>query len=281
MKLTRPSDVVALLERLRFRPSRILGQNFLIDGNILDILLRAADIGADDQILEVGPGLGIVTGPLLQRAARVVAIEKDDRLHAHLASTFSDQPHLDLIHADALAVDLNALLSSGVNKLVANLPYAIASRLLVELSESPCRPTRMVATVQQEVGERLTAGPGTKEIGVLSVLLQYRYDVRVVKTISERCFFPRPQIRSAIVQLDAHTRPGAKDHLAFKSLVKHAFSRRRKQLGSLLPSLPGICIGRDQAHDLLSGLDINPTARPETLAIADWIRLADAIFSNP
>ena len=138
----------------------------------------------------------------------------------------------------------------------------------------------MVATVQQEVGERLAAGPGTKDVGVLSVLMQYRYDVRVVKTISERCFFPRPQIRSAIVQMDTHDRPGAADHGTFKSLVKHAFSRRRKQLGSLLPSVPGGRIGRDQAHEVLCGIDIDPTARPETLAISDWIRLADVVFST-
>ena len=275
MKLTRPSDVVALLERLDFRPSRVLGQNFLIDGNILEILLRSGDVGPADQVLEVGPGLGIVTGPLLQRAARVVAIEKDDRLHGHLAGTFADQPALELIHADALSVDLEAILGSGVNKLVANLPYGIASRLLVELAESANRPERMVATVQQEVAERLTATPGTKAFGVLSVLVQYRYRARLVKLISENCFYPRPKIRSGIVQMEAHGRPGASDDQGFKTLVKHAFSRRRKQLGSLLPSMPGARIGRPQAQALIAEAGLDPTARPETLAVEDWIRLAD------
>ena len=182
-----------------------------------------------------------------------------------------------MIHADALSVDLDTLLGRGVNRMVANLPYSIASRLLVELSESAHRPTRMVATVQQEVAARLAAGPGGKDYGVISVLMQYRYDVRMLKTISEACFFPRPQIKSAIVRMDAHDRPGASNNLAFKTLVKHAFSRRRKQLGSLLPSVPGIQIGREEAHAVMRAVGLDPTVRPETLTVADWIRLTDRL----
>lgn len=277
MKPTRPSEVAALLAHLDFRPRRALGQNFLVDANILEILLRTAEVGPQDQVLEIGPGLGILTGPLLARAARVVAIEKDDRLYDYLAGAFAEEPRLELVHADALAADLDGWLRAGVNKLVANLPYATASRMLVDLAGSAHRPQRMVVTVQDEVGQRLAAAPGSRALGVLSLLVQYRYDVRLVKTVSERCFFPPPRIRSVIVRLDAHGRPGAAAETRFRALVKCAFSRRRGQLGGLLAAMPDARLDREAARALLRRVGLDPAARPETLAVADWIRLADAL----
>ena len=146
MRLTSPTEVRSLLERMAFKPSRILGQNFLIDGNILDILLGLAELKPDDQVLEIGPGLGVLTGPLLERVARVVAIEKDDVLHEHLVGTLGDRANFTLLHQDALQVDLAGLLAGGINKVVANLPYSVGSRLLIELALAPQRPACMVVT---------------------------------------------------------------------------------------------------------------------------------------
>lgn len=268
MRLTSPTEVRALLERMAFKPSRILGQNFLIDGNILDILLGLAELKREDQILEIGPGLGVLTGPLLERCARVVAIEKDDVLHEHLRATLGDRATFTLIHADALQVDLAGLLAGGINKVVANLPYSVGSRLLVELVQAPARPERMVVTVQREVADRIVAKPGGHDFGVLSVFLQLDYEPFLRKKVSRSCFHPAPQVESALVELrrrPARARPLDRD-ASFYHVVKTCFSHRRKQLGAIL---------RQPAALAQAGLD--PTRRPETLEVAEWIRLANAM----
>jgi 16S rRNA (adenine1518-N6/adenine1519-N6)-dimethyltransferase len=158
--LTHPSEVRALLAELDFHPSRVLGQNFLIDLNILHILLAGAELEPSDAVVEVGPGLGVLTAALLDRVATVVAVEKDNRLAPYLRQRFAGEPRLTLIHADILDCDLAALFPGPGGKLVANLPYAIAARLLVDLSALPrTPPARIVATIQREVADRLGLRP--------------------------------------------------------------------------------------------------------------------------
>lgn len=304
MRLTSPTEVRAWLARMDFKPSRVLGQNFLVDANILRILLDAADVTKDDTVLEIGPGLGVLTGPLLERAGRVVAIEKDARLHAHLAETLGGAPNLALLHADALDVltarrartvppadgtlsltatepavrsrereraeahGSLALPATGgaFNKVVANLPYSVGSRILVELFQPPYRPDIIVVTVQREVADRLAARPGTKDYGVLGIFAQLDYDVAILKKISRTCFVPPPQVESAIVALRRRARREMElhDERDFRSLVKACFSHRRKQLGSLAGS------------EALARAGIDPTRRPETLSVAEWCALANA-----
>lgn len=268
MRLTSPNDVRSLLAQLNFKPSRILGQNFLIDGNILDILLGLAELKTTDQALEIGPGLGVLTGPLLERVGRLVAIEKDDVLHEHLVRRLGERPNFTLIHADALQVDLAGLLAGGVNKVVANLPYSVGSRLLIELALAEHRPERMVVTVQREVADRMVAGPGRHEFGVLSVLLQLDYEPFLRKRVSRNCFFPPPQVESALVELRRRDTRVAELHSAsvFREVVKTCFSHRRKQLGAIV---------RNPEAVHAAGLD--PMQRPETLEVAEWIRLANAM----
>lgn len=269
MKLTRPSDVRALLAAMDFHPSRVLGQNFLIDANILNILLDAAALTPQDVVLEVGPGLGVLTEGLLARAGRVVAIEKDSRLFQWLESTYAGQPNLGLIHSDVLDVDLTALLDQGVNKCVANLPYAVASRFLVDLMGAAHAPERIVVTVQLEVAERLAAAPSTHDYGLISVLAQLDYDVSIHKRISPTCFWPAPEVTSAILLMVRRAAPlvAVGDRAALLRLLKHCFSKRRKQIGATLRSEYG------EVLPLLAELKIPPTARPENLAPADWAGL--------
>lgn len=270
MNLTRPTEVRALLERLDFKPSRVLGQNFLIDGNILRIMLDAAELSPRDAVLEIGPGLGVLTGPLLERAGRVVAIEKDDLLHAHLSRTLGGEPRLTLLHADALTVDLAEWLNGGINKVVANLPYSVGTRILVELCHAASRPERMVVTVQREVADRMIAQPGGGDFGVLSVFAQVDYAVSLHKAVPRSCFRPVPQVESAIVVLARRARPGAlRDEAGFRALVKHCFEHRRKQLGTLV---------RDTDAIARAGLD--PRQRPETVPVAAWLRLAAAVAGD-
>ncbi len=267
MSPTRPSEVRALLAQLGFKPSRVLGQNFLIDANILRIMLDAADLSPRDAVLEIGPGLGVLTAPLLERAGRVVAIEKDDMLYAHLARTLAPSPTLALLHADALDCDLAGILAGGVNKVVANLPYSVGTRILVELCRAAARPERMAVTVQREVAERMAARPDTGDYGVLSVFVQIDYAVSLHKRIPRTCFFPAPQVESAIVVLARRPRPAPiHDDAAFYALVKGCFAHRRKQLGTL--------VRNDSA---LARADIDPKRRPETLSLDEWIRLCNAL----
>lgn len=271
--LTHPAEVRALLARLEFRPSRVLGQNFLIDRNILNILLEAAGVQPGDEVIEVGPGLGVLTEALLERTGGVTAIEKDTRLASYLRERLGHHAGLNLLHGDALEADWPALCQRPDVKLVANLPYAIASRLLVEWSGIPLPPAVVVATIQREVAERLTATPGTSEYGLLSILLQRRYDIRIVKRISRTCFWPPPEIQSAIVRLELRPAPlgGEVDERALRDLLRHAFSRRRK---TMVRSL------RDRVENpapALAEAGIAPTARAEQIPPEIWPALLRAL----
>ncbi len=271
--LTRPSEVRALLAQLDFHPSRLLGQNFLIDRNILDILLAAAELQPSDAVVEVGPGLGVLTAALLARAAAVTAVEKDNRLAPYLRERFAAEPRLTLVHSDVLDCDLPALFPAPGRKLVANLPYAIAARLLVELTALPHPPALLVVTIQREVADRLEARPSTNDYGLLSILLQRHYEIRTVKHVSPSCFWPPPEVQSSISKLVRRPEPlgGPADESALRDLLRHAFSRRRKTMARSL---------RDLVSDPLPALEaagIAPTARAEELAPAAWPALLRAL----
>ena len=248
-------------------------QNFLIDRNILNILLREADVQPDDAVLEVGPGLGVLTAALLDTVKTVTAVEKDKRLAAYLRERFADAPSLRMIQADILDCDLAALLAAPETKLVANLPYAIAARLLVELTALTTPPPCIVVTIQREVAERLTATPGMKDYGLLAILLQRLYDIQTVKHGTPSCFWPPPEVQSSIVKLTRRAHPlggTATDAAALRSLVRHAFSRRRKTLGR---SLRGFLVDPIAA---LKAADIPPTARAEEIPPEKWVTLSTA-----
>lgn len=230
-------------------------------------------------MLEIGAGLGVLTEALLARAGRVVAIEKDARLAAHLRRRFGAAPNFELIEADALEVDL-ARLSAAVTKVVSNLPYASASRLLVELAGAPRPVPEMVVTLQRDVARRLAAPPGTKERGALTVLVERVYDVTVRKEISPSCFTPPPQVWSALVCLRRREPRSERECPdAFRRLVQWAFSHRRKQLGSLLRRAPPWADAAfpERAAAALERLNISCTARAENLTAEQWRRLAEAL----
>ena len=271
--LTRPSEVRALLTQLDFHPSRVLGQNFLIDRNILNILLDAAELRPDDAVVEVGPGLGVLTAALLERAAAVTAVEKDNRLAPYLRARFADEPRLTLIHSDVLECDLPALFPRPGGKLVANLPYAIAARLLVELTALPHPPATIVVTIQREVADRLAAAPATDDYGLLSILMQRHYAVATVKHVAPSCFWPPPEVHSSIAKLVRRPAPlgGPADELALRELLRHAFSRRRKTMARSLRDLVAAPL------PALAQAGIAPAARAEELAPEAWPALLRAL----
>ncbi len=283
--LCSPVQVSRFLVEAGIKPSRAQGQNFLTDKNTLEILLAAASPVAEDTVLEIGPGLGVVTGQLVNQCGKVFAIEKDRRLFALLGQRFAGVENIELIHADALEKDLNNwVIKHGVNLVVSNLPYSVASRILVEL----CIPRRtietLVVTVQREVAVRMAAPPGKKTYGLLSVLLQAGYHVEIVKNVAATCFWPRPEVDSAIVCLRrlAQVDYSSEESLMMCAMAKYAFSRRRKMLGPAL----GAWIGGQGISEEFFRKEIMPahgvpqTARPETVAPAQWLAMAREICNS-
>jgi 16S rRNA (adenine1518-N6/adenine1519-N6)-dimethyltransferase len=271
-KLSSPSVIRTLLDSLEHRPNKGLGQNYLIDANILGIIIAAAEISPTDQILEIGPGLGALTQALLAETNKLIAIEKDQTMVAHLKTHFQT---LELLEADVLDVNLNELFAGGVNKIVANLPYSVGSRFIVNMLEAAPLPEKMVFMVQKEVSDRLTAQPGSKTFGPLAIWSQLNYDVKNIKNVSPTCFMPSPKVWSAVVRFEKRAAPLAvvDDYARFKRLIKLCFTQRRKQIGSNL---------RKNAPEFFQGLKncgIDPATRPEQIPIGQWAALSSATDS--
>ena len=293
MNLTSPSTVRGLLDRMGRRPKRSLGQNFLVDGNILRIILQAAGLHRDDAVLEVGAGLGTLTQALVEHAGRVVAVEKDDILFAHLADTFGLERNLRLLHGDMLELDIESVLGPppggrrhgprngsapadrAVNKIVSNLPYSTGTRILVRFLQEDPGVERIVVTLQEEVAARLSALPGGKEYGMLTVWAQLDFDVKVVKTVSPGCFYPRPDVVSAVVlfQRRPARRLNAGQRRRLYALTKRVFMHRRKQMSTIFRGLSPGLRGDVDGRELLAQAGIDGTRRPEQISVDEWVHL--------
>jgi len=280
-----------LLAELGIVPNKVLGQNFLIDRNVLGILLNALEPRPDDAVLEIGPGLGVVTEELAGRCRHVVAVEKDERLHAYLGTRLGDRSGLELRCADMQEEDAGRLMATGWagcraergDKVVSNLPYSVGSRILVNLARLGEPPSRIVVTVQEEVGRRLTAREGDGDYGMLSVWLGIMYEPKLVKAVSPNCFWPRPEVRSAIVCMDRREPGllGKEQREALYGLTKLAFAQRRKQLATTLGSAgSGTGLDSGGVRDLLSSIGASPDARPEALSIDRWCAIARAFTAG-
>lgn len=282
MNLTSPTQVRGLLDELGIHPSRALGQNFLIDANVLRILVDAAQLAGDDHVLEVGPGLGVLTDELAARAGRLVAVEKDWRLAAYLTERYAATPAVEIISGDMLKQRFDDLGDGKLRKLVANLPYRPGTRILVDVVRSAVPPDLMVLTVQREVADRLVADVGNKDYGLLGVWVGRLYDAELVKVVSPTCFWPAPAVNSAIVRLVRHDRLklAPQDETMFYALTRYAFSMRRKQLATVLRKGPaGLQMDEAPLRDWLKAEGLPVTARPQALGVEHWCRLACQIPS--
>lgn len=284
MNLTAPSQVDVLLRRHGLRPRKRWGQNFLIDRNTLDNVLRAAAVEPADSVLEIGPGLGTLTRELAQRCRQAVAVEIDPLLVEVLrGETVADLANVLVVPGDALAIDLAALLGAGPGepptrwKAVANIPYYITTPLIERLLAVKERLERIVLMVQREVAGRLIAAPGTEEYGALSVYVQYYTVPEITARVSRHAFLPPPGVDSAIVRLLVRQVPAAvvRDEALFFQVVRAAFQQRRKTLLNALTTVPGL--PREGAGAALARAGIAPGRRGETLGVADFARLADAV----
>jgi len=257
------------LRRLRqfgIRPNRELGQNFLVDSNILDVIGRAAELGSEDVVLEVGGGLGVLSEYLAQRTRHVHVVEIDRTLEPALRDALDPHANTTLHIGDAVKLDLTEL-EPRPNKVVANLPYGVAATVLLKTLELET-VTLWVAMVQKEVGERLAAQPRTSAYGVPSVIAQLAADVKVLRPVSRNVFSPVPNVDSVLVGLRRH---GPAAPMPLRRLVQHGFAHRRKALARSLALSPGGTNElRDRAREALTQLGHPADARAETLAPNDW-----------
>jgi len=270
--LTR-GEVLDLLERYQLRPSRALGQNFVTDPNTVRRIARLAGVGPGDQVIEVGAGLGSLTLALAETGASVTAVETDRYLLPVLRAVV-ESAAVDVVEGDALRLDWPALLGDGRWVLVANLPYNIATPLLIELLERAPGIERMLVMVQREVAERLAAPPGTHARGGVSVKIEYWASTAVVGRVPATVFVPRPKVESALVLLERRSEPPVDaDRAGLFRLVDAAFGQRRKMLRrSLAGAIDLACF--DDAG-------VAPSARPEELTLDEWARLNRCASSTP
>jgi 16S rRNA (adenine1518-N6/adenine1519-N6)-dimethyltransferase len=265
----KPSAVRELLTRHGIRPSKALGQNFLADPNTAQRIVRLAALEPGDRVVEVGPGIGSLTVALADAGARVVAIELDRHLIPVLDEVLAGR-EVEVRNDDALTVDWAATLDGGPWHMVANLPYNVATPVVIRALEGAPAITRFLVMFQREVGERLAAGVGDAAYGAVSLKVAYYASAKVVGTVSPNVFLPKPNVDSALVRLERHDRPpvDVRDPDAMFELVRAGFATRRKTLRNTLE-------GRVDA-DRFARAGIDSRARAETLELADWARLADA-----
>jgi 16S rRNA (adenine1518-N6/adenine1519-N6)-dimethyltransferase len=266
------TDVRQILRRHGLEPRRELGQHFLVDAGALARIVAAAELTPDDEVLEIGAGVGNLTHRLAGSAGRVVAVEIDRRFLPVLEAELADYPNVHLVVGDILALDPSDLMGEGPYKVVANLPYAITSAVLRHLLEARVPPQRMVVTVQREVAERIVARGG--RMSLLAVSVQFYGRPQLLFRLPPGAFYPPPEVESAVVRIDRHLQPPVEvtDVGWFFQVVRAGFSQPRKQLSNSLAS--GLGISPGEAASALQEAGVDPCARAERLSLEDWARLA-------
>jgi 16S rRNA (adenine1518-N6/adenine1519-N6)-dimethyltransferase len=283
-----------LFDERGIRPKNKLGQNFLIDLNLLDLLLRHAELTSDDLVLEVGSGTGNLTARLAEQAGAVVSVELDPHFAQMVTEAVEGRDNVALIHADVLKNknelnpgvlqalrQMQAKAGTTRTKLVANLPYAVATPVISNLLLSDVATERMVVTVQWEIAERLMAAPNTKEYSSLAVLVQSVADVSLVRKLPPAVFWPRPQVDSAIVLIRPN--PAKREHVGdvvrFRSFLRDLYAHRRKNLRGALVALANADFTKEEVDRKLAELGIEGTLRAETLDLEQHLRLS-AVFGG-
>ncbi len=269
-----------MLRRYDLKARKRLGQHFLIDDEVLRLIIFAAEIAPTDIILEVGPGLGILTRELAGKAGRVIAIELDDKLAALLEQTLSSFHNVTIINENILHIDLPALLPEPKSslpgaevhyKVVANLPYYITSPVLHHFLQASVKPQTIIVMVQKEVAEAIVAEPGQRS--VLSNMVQLYGKPKIVSYVPAQSFYPAPEVDSAILRIDVYPRPvvAITDEKGFFELIRAGFTARRKQIANSLAQ--GLGFHKNTALELLGKAGINPHRRAETLTLEEWAQL--------
>ncbi|WP_106342735.1 16S rRNA (adenine(1518)-N(6)/adenine(1519)-N(6))-dimethyltransferase RsmA [Laceyella sediminis] len=273
-----------LLNAYGLKLKKSLGQNFLTDSHVLNKIIRAAELNKDSGVIEIGPGIGALTERLAEQAGKVVAVELDQRLVPVLKELFQHQPHVEIIHGDALEVDLGAVIQEHMRDMktlhvVANLPYYVTSPILIRLLTERYPLTNIVIMIQKEVADRLAAKPGTKDYSSLSVLVQYFAEAEEVAKVPSHVFVPRPQVDSAVARLTLRERPAVevKNEGLFFKIVRASFAQRRKTLLNTLHATLFARVDKHQVEAWLNEAGIDPKRRGETLNLEEFATLVEVI----
>lgn len=283
--LGNPTGTIEILKKYHFNFQKRFGQNFLIDSNILDKIVEAAEISRDDWVLEIGPGIGTMTQYLAESAGEVLAVEIDKSLIPILEDTLSPYQNVTVINEDILKLDINSLVREKNQgkpiKVVANLPYYITTPIIMGLFESHVPLKSITIMVQKEVADRMQVGPGTKDYGALSLAVQYYARPEVVAYVSPACFIPRPNVGSAVIRLDRHEKPpvDVEDEAFLFAVIRAAFNQRRKTLVNGLSNAVELGISRQQAQEALLKMQLSPTIRGEALTLQEFALLSNILHN--
>ncbi len=281
-RLYSPKYIREILDKYGFEFSKSLGQNFLIDGNIVRKIGQEGNITKEDYVLEIGPGIGTLTEELALNAKKVVAVELDKSLLPILDETLRDYPNIEIIHGDILRVDINRLIeekmAGGPIKVVANLPYYVTTPIIAKLIEEDLNIESIIIMIQKEVAHRIVASPGSKQYGSLSVFVKFYTQPEILIPVPKTVFMPQPKVDSAVIRLNIKRDLPEVDRKIFFQVVKAAFSKRRKTILNSLSSNPW-GLDKEEIKEVLKGANIPLQERAENLKIEDFIKISKTLPS--
>ena len=272
-----------ILAKYGMSAKKKFGQNFLIDKNVLESIVEAAQVTEEDCVLEIGPGIGTLTQYLAEAAGKVVAVEIDKTLMPVLADTLSEYDNVTVINEDVLKVDIGAIAQEHNGgrpmKVVANLPYYITTPIIMKLFESGAPIESITVMVQKEVADRMTEGPGSKDYGSLSLAVGFYAEAEAVCDVPPSSFIPQPNVGSAVVRLTKYDNPkvSVKDEKYLFEIIRTAFNQRRKTLSNALSNNPALKVSRQQVQDALVEMGMDDKARGETLSLEQFAALSDIL----
>ena len=282
--LGNPTNTIAVLQKYHFNFQKKYGQNFLIDANILEKIIKAAGVNENDCVLEIGPGIGTMTQYLCEHAREVVAVEIDKKLIPILEQdTLSAYDNVTIINEDILKLDLHALVQEKNNgrpvKVVANLPYYITTPIIMGLFESHVPLDSITIMVQKEVAERMQAGPGTKDYGALSLAVRYYARPEIVANVPPNCFIPRPKVGSAVIRLTRHRENPVqvRDESLMFRMIRASFNQRRKTLVNGLNNGAELNLEKQQIVNALGTMGLAPDIRGEALTLEQFAALSNLL----
>ena len=282
-KLSNPQVTIETIKKYEFAFQKKFGQNFLIDGHVIEKIISAADITKEDCILEIGPGIGTMTQYLAENAGQVVAVEIDKNLIPILDETLADYDNVTIINDDILKVDINKIVQEKNNgkpiKVVANLPYYITTPIIMGLFEKHVPLSSITVMVQKEVADRMKVGPGTKDYGALSLAVQYYAEPYLVANVPPNCFIPRPGVGSAVIKLTRYKEPPVKvkDEKLMFMLVRAAFGQRRKTLQNAIANSSELKFTKAEAKAAITSMGLSENIRGESLSLTEFAALSDIL----
>ena len=283
-KLSNPQRTIEVIKKYEFCFQKKFGQNFLIDGHVLDKIIAGAGVTKDDMVLEIGPGIGTMTQYLAEAAGKVVAVEIDRNLLPILQETLADYDNVKVIHADVLSLDLEKLVQEENGgrpiKVVANLPYYITTPIIMALFEQHVPLANVTVMVQKEVAARMKSGPGSKDYGALSLAVQYYAEPYIVANVPCNCYMPRPNVDSAVIRLTRYEEPPVqvKDEKMLFKIIRASFNQRRKTLQNGLNNSSELNFTKDQIAAAIAEAGFSPSVRGEALTLEQFAKLTDILL---